>query len=91
MAIIYNHATMGDTQKKPQYHNVDFYGIAENFIVGHRSSEHYRQNTIKNCILTHYLSDVWEESIGGRMSELFEQPYTLSGVGVCGKESANKL
>ena len=40
MAIIYNHAIMGDTRKKPQYHNVDFYGIAENFIVGHRSSEH---------------------------------------------------
>lgn len=40
MAIIYNHAIMGDTRKKPQYHNADFYGIAENFIVGHRSSEH---------------------------------------------------
>ena len=24
MAIIYNHATMGDTQKKPQYHNEIF-------------------------------------------------------------------
>ena len=47
--------------------------------------------TIQKCSLTHYLSDVWEESLGGRMSELFEQPYTLSGVGVCGKEPADKL
>ena len=90
MAIIYNHATMGDTQKKPQYHNEIFMVLRKTLlsVIAHLS---IFDKTSQNCSLTHYLSDVWEESKVFRMSELFEQPYTLSGVGVCGKEPADKL
>ena len=90
MAQIYNHATMGDTQKNRNTIMQIFMVLRKTLlsVIAHLS---IFDKTSQNCSLTHYLSDVWEESIGGRMSELLEQPYTLSGVGVCGKEPADKL